>query len=392
MTDGPVLRVMFYVQHLLGIGHLMRARRIALALHANGIHVTLVTGGLPVAGFESSGVDQIALPPLAVSDGNFSALVDGEGVPVDEAYKDNRRARLLEVFGRIRPDIVMLEAFPFGRRQLRFELLPLIEAIQASEPKPLLVTSIRDVLQRRSKAGRDEETADTVNSYFDKVLVHGDPNFTPLEETFPLADAIADKIAYTGLVCGPVPKLSSESYSVVVSAGGGAVGSDLLHASIEAAALLPQIESWCVIAGPYLPRHEYEALANHAPANVTVERFRADFTSLLATTELSISQAGYNTVSDVLQAQCRALLVPFSSHGETEQADRAVRLQQLGLATVVPDDLLMDKRSSGQKLASIISTSMATESAKQSITIDCDGANGTASVLQSLIMPKGMNT
>ena len=43
----------------------------------------------------------------------------------------------------------MIEAFPFGRRQMRFELLPLLDAIAAMTPKPLLVTSVRDILQER---------------------------------------------------------------------------------------------------------------------------------------------------------------------------------------------------------------------------------------------------
>ena len=37
--------VFFYVQHLLGIGHIARASRIANALQANGFDVVLVTGG-----------------------------------------------------------------------------------------------------------------------------------------------------------------------------------------------------------------------------------------------------------------------------------------------------------------------------------------------------------
>ena len=41
-------RVFFYVQHLLGIGHLVRASRIAQALQAAGFDVTLVTGGSAV--------------------------------------------------------------------------------------------------------------------------------------------------------------------------------------------------------------------------------------------------------------------------------------------------------------------------------------------------------
>ncbi len=391
MAGGQQLRVMFYVQHLLGIGHLMRARRIASALHSNGIQVTLVTGGLPVGGFESSGVEQIALPPMAVRDGDFSAIVDGDGEPINDAFKEKRRNYLLDVYERIRPDIVMLEAFPFGRRQLRFELLPLIEAIQKSLPKPLLVTSIRDVLQRRSKAGRDEETAKLINCYFDKVLVHGDPKFAKLDETFAFAKGIKEKIAYTGLVCGPTPAGSARKFAIVVSAGGGAVGSELLRASLQAAAQLSEIESWCVIAGPYLPQYEYDALVNSAPANVTMQRFRTDFTSLLATTDLSISQAGYNTVSDVLQANCRAMLLPFSLHGETEQSDRAARLDQLGLATVVPDNVVSDKESSGQKLAAMIRTALSQEAPKKSSSINCDGANGAALVLRNLAKLNGPN-
>ena len=41
-------RVLFHVQHLLGIGHLQRSLRIAEALAARGIAVTLVQGGPPV--------------------------------------------------------------------------------------------------------------------------------------------------------------------------------------------------------------------------------------------------------------------------------------------------------------------------------------------------------
>ena len=41
-------RVLFHVQYLLGIGHLQRSLRIAEALVARGIAVTLVQGGPPM--------------------------------------------------------------------------------------------------------------------------------------------------------------------------------------------------------------------------------------------------------------------------------------------------------------------------------------------------------
>ena len=51
-----------------------------------------------------------------------------DGNPVDEAFGERRRDcpdRRPETGG---PHLI-IEAFPFGRRQMRFELLPLLEAV-----------------------------------------------------------------------------------------------------------------------------------------------------------------------------------------------------------------------------------------------------------------------
>lgn len=79
-----------------------------------------------------------------------------------------------------------------------------------------------------------------------------------------------------------------------------------------------------------MPQADFEAITAKAGDNISVFRFRKDFASLLTGARLSISQAGYNTVCDVLQAKCRSLLIPFSASGETEQSARAERLQNSG--------------------------------------------------------------
>ena len=129
MREQQPQSVLFYVQHLLGIGHLMRARRIAIALRDNNFTVTLVTGGMPLPQYEVDGIDHVALPAMAVSGADFSELVDAAGQPIDDAFRQQRCDILLECFHSVKPDIVLTEAFPFGRRQVRFELLPLIAAI-----------------------------------------------------------------------------------------------------------------------------------------------------------------------------------------------------------------------------------------------------------------------
>src|SRR5438105_7434411 len=304
-STGLFPRVLFYVQHLLGIGHLARASRLAAALSAEGFAVTIVTGGMRVDGFPGFGIDVVELPPVKARDIQFSDLVDADGCPIDEGFKQRRRDQLLATLRSINPGVLIIEAYPIGRRQMRFELLPLLEAARAMKPGPLIVSSIRDILQSSRKAGRAEETVSIVEQFFDLIMIHGDPRFVSLDESFPLASKIAGKLAYTGLVAPSPPQPAEDQFDVVVSCGGGAAAGNLLNAAIEAALRLgSRLGRWCLITGPNLPAE----LASPLPSHVEIFRFRRDFPALLAGARLSVSQAGYNTVCDILRARCRAVL------------------------------------------------------------------------------------
>jgi predicted glycosyltransferase len=134
-----------------------------------------------------------------------------------------------------------------------------------------------------------------------------------------------------------------------------------------------------VITGPHLPQEEFDALAAVAPARVRLMRFRTDFTALLSVARLSISQAGYNTVGDVLQAGCRALLIPYSSDGETEQGDRAERLERIGRAVVLAEAAL-----SPEAMAGAVKRALAQPLSPAAPTILTDGAFRTAEFLRDL--------
>ena len=159
--------ILFYVQHLLGIGHLRRAAAIAKALDAAGPRVLFVTGGPPVPDLDAGGARRLQLPALMSRDEAFSALVDAEGRPLDEAWKADRRDRLLAAYRSARPKIVLIEMFPFGRRQLRFELLPLLEAARTSEPRPAIVCSVRDILNLQTKPEKTAWILETLERCFE---------------------------------------------------------------------------------------------------------------------------------------------------------------------------------------------------------------------------------
>ena len=377
-------RVLFYVQHLLGIGHLARASRIATALADDGFDVLVVTGGAPVAGFPAQGLKTLTLPPVVSGDEGFSGLADLEGNPIDDAFKEKRRRILLQAVDDFQPDIVVIEAFPFGRRQMRFELIPLLEKIAELAPKPLLVASVRDILQERTKPGRNEETVDLVENYFDLVMVHGDPSFATIGQTFPLARAIEGKVAYTGLVAAPPPAATTEHFDVVISAGGGAAGGALVASALAAAGMLAGNLKWCLITGPNLPKPDFEAAISGAPPNLVIFRFREDFASLLTGCRLSVSQAGYNTVCDVLRAGCRSLLIPFAAGGETEQTFRAERLERMRLASV-----LTERDLTPPALAQAVERAL-TAASSDTHALDLDGAKGSAKVLRELLKSRAI--
>lgn len=377
--------VLFYVQHLLGIGHLARASLIATALAEAGFRVRLVTGGPHVPGFPDPSIPALGLPPVRSGEG-FSGLLDLEGRPVDETFRARRRGLLLEHFGRERPDILLVEAYPFGRRQMRFELDPLVEAARLAPRRPLIACSIRDILQRDRKPGRAEETVAKLDRAFDLVLVHGDPDFMPLERTFPDAPRIASKLRYTGLVAGPVKPLADEGHDIVVSAGGGAAGTALMRAARRALGLLPSELTWCFLTGPNLPAGLRDELFLDLPANAVAVPFRPDFRALLAAAKLSVSQCGYNTAADVLQAGCRAVFVPFSAGGETEQTDRARALEARGAAHVLGEESL-----DGEALAKAIRRALdGTRPSRPKPRLD--GAAETARILgEELARRTGLN-
>jgi len=337
--------ILFYVQHLLGIGHLRRAAVITKAADEAGLSVLLVSGGMPVPGLDIGGAGFAQLPPLRAADATFSALVDENGRPVDDAWRAARRDHLLAVFEAARPRVLLTEMFPFGRRLLRFELMPLLEAARAARPRPLVVSSVRDVINRESNPVKTAWILDTLRDNFDRVLVHGDPSFLTLDASLPESGEIAHMLDYTGYVALQLPEAATdagrEAGEVLVSIGGGAVGDPLIKAAL-AARPLSRLEDrpWRILAGHNLPEDRFQHYRGRAEAGVVIERARPDFPALLTRAALSISQGGYNTMVEVLGAGVPSVVVPFSGAGENEQAMRASVLAERGLITVVEEATL----------------------------------------------------
>ena len=380
-------RVFFYVQHLLGIGHLRRAAILARVLAAGGFDVLLVSGGAPTDGLALDGVRFHQLPPLRAANAGLKDLSRLDGTPLDDAFRADRTRRLVDLFQSEAPDVLMTEQFPFGRTQLRFELLPLLEAAQDQPSSPWIVSSVRDVVRRSASPARVEEMVATFEA-FDTLLIHADPALVRFEESFPAWDEVKERAIYTGYVAeadesrpsdvGPSPVGRGE---VVVSAGGGAVGAPLLHAALKARPMTPLADRrWRLLVGPNVPAADQAALAAAATEGIVIEPARSDFPALLRNAALSISQAGYNTVIETLCHADRAVLVPFGTARETEQADRARLLVERGMVASVPPDNL-----SPATLAAAVTAAWAGPSIRSFPPVDARGGPATVAALQQML-------
>jgi predicted glycosyltransferase len=378
-------KIFFYCQHLLGIGHLRRAATLARALALAGHDVTLVSGGESVPHLECAPATLVQLPPVRAVDRFFKVLVDERGEKIDDTFKAARAEKLLALFNEIRPDVVLTEMFPFGRRQLRFELIPLLEAAKAAPWRPRITSSVRDILVMSPKPERIDEMLGLVETYYDAVLVHGDRELIPFDATFAPAARIADRLVYTGYVVDtqkPRRDANAPGHDeVIVSAGGGAVSEPLLQAAMEARALTAlKDKTWRLLVGHNLPQERFEALKAAAPSGVIVERARGDFVTLLANAVLSISQGGYNTVMETLKFGRRAVVVPYAGGLETEQTLRAELLGKRGLIQIVDETTMTP-----QTMADAVARALAGPELAGRLSVDLDGMAKSVAAVGHLV-------
>ncbi|WP_136795566.1 glycosyltransferase family protein [Desulfosediminicola ganghwensis] len=383
------LRIAYYCQHVLGIGHVHRSIAICQAL-ALRHEVTLILGGPAVSEIPDT-LSVFQLPGLKM-DAEFKNLQPVDNDLELSDVKKLRLANLRQFFTDWAPEIFIVELYPFGRKAFRFELDPLLRDIRNGlyNPDCKCYISLRDILVERpdDKEKFEARALDTTNSLFDGLLIHSDPEVITLDETFSRYNDITIPIAYTGFVTksyqpGFRPKLRHElglggkDKLIVVSIGGGNVGSQLLKLSLAAFNQLPDDEYFyhlVAFAGPYLDEHIFQTLSAELPERATLLRFSNRFQDWLQAADLSISMAGYNTCMDIVQCGVPAIVLPFAQN--QEQRFRAERLSTKGAIKVLTNDELVAENL--QDLMRLMTLLPRTRS-----TIDLDGANNTLAIIET---------
>jgi predicted glycosyltransferase len=381
------MKIAVYCQYVMGVGHLFRMLEICRAL--KGHDVLLLTGGPPVDASIPDHVRHLPMTGLKMDAAFRHLLPMEEGADV-ERIKVERQRMLIDTFAAEKPDVALIELYPFGRKAFRFELDPLLEMVH--KPGPLrcrTVCSLRDILvEKKDLTGFEKRVIKILGRSFDALLVHGDPRVIRLEATFTRVADISVPLAYTGYVAPPVPPgarervrsalgVSSQERLVVASAGGGRIGRRLLETVVSAMELIdPDLHCRLhLFTGPFIDEATYEKLNRQTGDKFRMERFTTDFLSFLAAADLSVSMGGYNTCMNILTSRVPALVRP--SPRDQEQRLRVERLARLDAMEQLDESDLDPRRLAARMEARL------RRSDPPAVSIDMQGAANTARWLEN---------
>ena len=342
-------RLMFYCQHILGMGHLVRSMEIVRGL-THDFRVCFINGGEVIHNFEiPAGIEVVNLPAIK-TDSEFRTLQTVDSTQDLAEVQAIRTGQLLQVFDQFKPDVLMIELFPFGRRKFSFELIPLLKRVQETGRKTKVVCSLRDiVVTKQNREKHEEKVCTLMNQYFDLLLVHGDRQFQPLEETFSRVSDLQCEVHYTGYVVQPQPQITPPQIIpqplILVSVGGGRFGHELLHGVADAAPILAnqiphQIQ---MFTGPFAPDEllsDLQAKAANCP-NLQVDRYTPNLLHYMNVADLSISMSGYNTTMNILTTGVKAMILPFTGNDDQEQTIRSQKLENLAVVEMIRHEQLV---------------------------------------------------
>jgi predicted glycosyltransferase len=388
------MKIIFYCQYVWGMGHLFRSIEVVRALAEH--EVVLVVGGSEIDVRLPQHVALVRLPGFYM-DEQFTTLIPEDPDKKIEDIQRQRKEILFSLCARHKPDLLVIELYPFGRTLFGFELQPLLDAIRRGRfGKIKVVCSLRDILvEKRDQKAYEARVLDHLSAHFDLLLIHSDPKVMPLDETFSRVHDIRIPIFYTGFVAQKVKPgagkrlrqelaIGAREKLIVASAGGGRSGFKLLSHLIEAIHLLPNSKQIRLemFTGPFRDEREFKKLSAHSDKRIRVRCFTRRFLDYLSAADLSASLAGYNTCMNLLVTRTPALVYPYLR--QREQPMRVAKIKNY-----LPMKILQDRDLNPNLLGKHIQQMLRESRLSDDVALNLNGAENTAHYLSEQM---GCNT
>ncbi len=388
-------KVLIYSHDTFGLGNIKRMLEVARQLvdsHPD-TSVLILTGSPMLHAFRiPPRIDYVKLPSLArTADGQYIVKF------LSIHYQDTVRLRanlILSTVIDFQPDLIIVDKKPFG---VGNEFAPALDVLQRRSNRPKLVLLLRDILDSpaatRAVWNKNGYFA-AIESHYDQVLVVGSPEIFDVRVEYSFPPAAAAKVRFCGYIGRERGRVGREATrrslaltdapTVLVSAGGGEDGYDLLSTYLEGLMFddgRTRFES-VILCGPEMPatlRARLHARARQLP-HARVLDFSDDMMSLVEAADLTVSMGGYNTICELLTLKKRAIVVPRTRPVQ-EQWIRADRMSRLGLLRALHPDHLTPKT-----LMSLVGEELAQRNVlRQALhQIDLDGLTGMTRWLDAL--------
>jgi predicted glycosyltransferase len=250
--------------------------------------------------------------------------------------------------------------------------------------RPALYLGLRDVLDSPEviRGAWRELGAYEYLPHYDGVLVYGCEDMYDADEAYDLASH-AQQVVYCNYVGPPAmaePANGESNQPLVLVMGGGGADAFAMASTFLAAmpAMRRSVDLRAVLlTGPHMAAPERNALlAQSESLPVTLQTSVDDVTPLLRGVSAVISMAGYNSMCEVVDARCKALIVPRRGPS-AEQRIRSYIFAERQLIRVLDPDVLTPRRLSDGLLQLL-----ATDTVPNQGTVPpLDGAKRVATVL-----------
>ena len=343
MKERLESRILIYSHDSFGLGHLRRCRSIAHSLVSRfkGLSVLILSGSPIIGSFDfKARVDFVRVPGIIkLRDGAYTSL----GLHIDlEQTLRMRESIIFHTAETFKPDIFLVDKEPTG---LQGEVTSTLKMLR--QQGTINVLGLRDIMDEPSKLKIEwerKQVPPVLENLYHDIWVYGLADMgNPIEEQ-DLPASIASKITYTGYLDREipsdrnwVPQTSLDSPFILVTAGGGGDGVEMVDWVIRAYEVdRDQPLRAIIVTGPFMPpaeQQEFHERCDLLP-NVEILTFDSHIELLMRKAVGIVAMGGYNTFCEILALDKPALIVP-RCHPRQEQLLRAQRAVKLGLASML---------------------------------------------------------
>lgn len=335
-------RILFYVHDSRGLGHVKRISNLARALKSDAACLILC-GNRQAAVLVPDECEYLHIPSLDSltaerakmwGSGGFLGLSLGDAIAF-------RRPLIEAAVKSFNPDVIVVENYPLGRFN---ELSGIVE--KTSAIKFFLTRGIMTHPERVRPKFLNVESEQALSDQYRNIIVALDQKIWDLTLEYGLSEKINQKVVYVGYMSEPVKEeviagaraargIPNGHTWIVCSAGGGALGEQLIESFVALVPSLPEVVV-DIVQGPRSSlkwSSFYDATSG--AGEIRLHRYCPSLPLLHAAADLVVSTGSYNSLAEAMEGGAEILCAPVQPKPDDEQFLHASRLARHYPITII---------------------------------------------------------